>query len=146
MQLKMKTRKFSQKTCLGLKSGNFFNIKVKIPQCLNQYQKQCLIQYQYQDQYILILTDFINQWRIFFNRCSEFQSFGVRRWIFFLQWLGYDYNQLILSVGQGKSMIFDIKSNQICYTTCQPLFNQPGFNPIGQVPVDCRPFEDLKIH
>ena len=57
----MKTRKFSQKTGLGLKSGNFFNIKVKIPQCLNQYQKQCLIQYQYQDQYILILTDFINQ-------------------------------------------------------------------------------------
>ena len=63
MQLKMKTRKFSQKTCLGLKSGNFFNIKVKIPQCLNQYQKQCLIQYQYQDQYILILTDFINQYQ-----------------------------------------------------------------------------------
>ena len=61
MQLKMKTRKFSQKTGLCLKSGNFFNIKVKTPQCLNQYQKQCLIQYQYQ--YILILTDFINQYQ-----------------------------------------------------------------------------------
>ena len=32
-------------------------------------------------------------------------------------------------------MIFDFESNQICYTTCQALLNEPGFNPIGQVPV-----------
>ena len=37
-------------------------------------------------------------------------------------------------------MIFDFESNQIFYTTCQALLNEPGFNPIGQVPVDCRPF------